>query len=484
MSQGYDQSAYTAWVGLCRFDYLPREGAEYGSGDANAHLDQDQVFEAPVAVYTVSAGDFDLVAGTNLQAQGYRFLGSNSPKPVMVWFTEKGPSKALEDLASQVHAHRPFAMGELKAVAYKSQAGDMIEGEKPEPDPLVITEHPITPLPDQTPTWPPDKREWIDEDLKNLLFGQELLPEHQHILKTDKTEAAQADSEGEQNPPLIRTYFIMDATMRRKFTGFFDLDMTFRKRPEGSAEVDGPNGNAGNIEYRSLFKGEVQEELKEVAPYLFDMTLPDGAYDDQNLVPDFHNDFFKSIWDPKTLEKAEGKTHLDTGIFIRTTQDFDTVWRHFRKFTRIQDENGKWYYWRFWDLRMHKNYITNSKALSYVSALFKEEIFSIISNFGGKNICISRLRSSIRNIDVLKSLGRLKLLRKIDEISLENSEHDIQREFIRKALVKMYEKGFRNILHFQEYAKKLSRVNISDADKVSLNIPMYSGYIFFVNLMR
>ena len=307
-------------------------------------MDQDQAFEAPVAVYTTSAGDFDLVAGKKLQEQGYRFLGSNSPKPVFTWFTEKGPNKLLGDLASKVQAHAPFAMGEMKAVAYKSPTGGIIEGKKPEADPLIITEHPITPLPDQTPIWPPSERDWIDEDLKTLLFGQELPQEHQHILRVDK----QGQAEEDQPPPLIRTYFIVDATLRRKFTGFFDLDMQFSKRASGAPDIKGPNGNMGHIQYRSLFKGEAQEELKEVAPYLFDMTLPKGAFENKGLVSDFHKKFFKSIWDPETLKRMDGKTHLDTGVFIRTRQDFDTVWRHFRKFTRIQDENGKWYYWRFW----------------------------------------------------------------------------------------------------------------------------------------
>lgn len=27
----------------------------------------------------------------------------------------------------------------------------------------------------------------------------------------------------------------------------------------------------------------------------------------------------------------------------------DDMWRHFRKFTRIQDEDGKWFYFRFWE---------------------------------------------------------------------------------------------------------------------------------------
>ena len=29
--------------------------------------------------------------------------------------------------------------------------------------------------------------------------------------------------------------------------------------------------------------------------------------------------------------------------------DMEDVYQHFRKFTKVQDENGKWYFFRFWE---------------------------------------------------------------------------------------------------------------------------------------
>lgn len=180
----------------------------------------------------------------------------------------------------------------------------------PPPEYLTITEHEIEPLPDQSgmPFW---DKEWIAPELKELLFRQ---PE-----------------EGAK----LRTYFIVDATLRKNITGVFDLD---------SGLVDVP--------IQCLFKGEKAEELKEAAPYLIDMTLPDGAWDDGDLVPSFHKSFFAN------------HCGQNTGIFIRTPALFADVWGHFRKFPRIQVEDDKrWVYFRFWDPRIAPSYYSSIKTI-------------------------------------------------------------------------------------------------------------------------
>lgn len=114
------------------------------------------------------------------------------------------------------------------------------------------------------------------------------------------------------------TYFIVDAALRSEVTGSFDLD-----------DVDVPT--------RSFFIGDAAETLKQIAPYLIDMTLPEDAWDDPAQVPDFHRDFFKRHW------------KKGTGIFIRTPAAMDDVWANFRKFTKVKRSDGKVTYFRFWD---------------------------------------------------------------------------------------------------------------------------------------
>lgn len=167
-----------------------------------------------------------------------------------------------------------------------------VDGKPEKESYLTITEHEFEPLPDQSgiPFWDQD---WIAPELKDLLFGQ---------------------SDG--GLPL-RTYFIVDATLRKNITGIFDLD-------------------AVDVPVECLFKGEAAEELREVAPYLINMTLPEGAWGDKDKVPAFHQDFFKKHWEQ------------NTGVFIRSTASMDKVWGHFRKFTRVSDKNNKIVYFRFW----------------------------------------------------------------------------------------------------------------------------------------
>lgn len=50
----------------------------------------------------------------------------------------------------------------------------------------------------------------------------------------------------------------------------------------------------------------------------------------------------------------------EPGIYIRSRASLDELWKHFRKFTRVQNVHSKWYYWRFWD---SKNLPTVLKAL-------------------------------------------------------------------------------------------------------------------------
>ncbi len=43
-----------------------------------------------------------------------------------------------------------------------------------------------------------------------------------------------------------------------------------------------------------------------------------------------------------------GLYEKELGIFIRSRASLTELRKHFRKFTRVQDEQGKWYYFRFW----------------------------------------------------------------------------------------------------------------------------------------
>ncbi|SPH27468.1 hypothetical protein ASD8599_03934 [Ascidiaceihabitans donghaensis] len=161
---------------------------------------------------------------------------------------------------------------------------------------LKIERHPTT-QPAALENVPPWDRPWVDPDAGDVLFQKQITSPRRH------------------------TYLLVDAGLRAKTAGFFDLD-----------EVDVP--------CRCLFKGKAAQDLKNVAPYLIDLTLPEGAWDDAGLVPQFHKNFFAKHWS------------TETGILIQSTATLDEVWAHFRKFTKVMMPDKKVAYFRFWDPRM------------------------------------------------------------------------------------------------------------------------------------
>jgi hypothetical protein len=87
------------------------------------------------------------------------------------------------------------------------------------------------------------------------------------------------------------------------------------------------------LAHRCFFKGEALEELGDVAPWL--VRLEEEGDFTRNLFT--KGDAPWQMWDK------------EPGICIRSPGTLDEMWLHFRKFTRIRDESGKWFYFRFWE---------------------------------------------------------------------------------------------------------------------------------------
>ena len=87
------------------------------------------------------------------------------------------------------------------------------------------------------------------------------------------------------------------------------------------------------LEHRCLFKGAAYDDLRNVAPWI--VRLEEGNTFTRNLFT--HSDTCWCLWES------------EPGIYVRSQDSIDGIWRHFRKFTRVQNPEGKWYYLRFWD---------------------------------------------------------------------------------------------------------------------------------------
>ncbi len=283
---------HTAWVGKCLIHTQPE------ADEPHKHPWNTQCY---AAVWTETYDGFTQAVRDHCQAQGHYLVWAEQVLPILDWLHRHGHHNTLIDLAKTVDGNHGIALSPLLP---RGEAGQP----PPQPTYLEITELTIPPLPDQSdqPRW---EQDWIVPELKDLLFGQ---PDPQAPL---------------------RTYLIVDATLRTRISGIFDLDLQ-------------------DVPVRCLVRPEMAEDLREVAPYLVDMTLPEGAWDDRRQVPNFHIDFFAHHW------------QQSTGILVRTTADMDAVWTHFHPFVRVQVETTQeWLFFRFWDPRIILTYFDSIKTI-------------------------------------------------------------------------------------------------------------------------
>lgn len=139
---------------------------------------------------------------------------------------------------------------------------------------------------------------WIDPALKDLIFSTS-----------------------------SNTYLLIDASSRNLITTTFDLD------------------DYNDIDQQCLYTGQLAQELKQHAPYLIDLTLSAKQLADDDEVPKFHRDFFQKHWGE------------NTGIIFQSETAIDKIHFHLKKFIKIQDEDGKWFYFRFFDPRVMNHYL-------------------------------------------------------------------------------------------------------------------------------
>ena len=147
----------------------------------------------------------------------------------------------------------------------------------------------------------------------------------------------------------------------------------------------------------SLFQGEFAEITKDIAPYLVEVIpYPDdsseselmGLFSDEGAMTRFN-------W------------HEELGIFIHSRYDFDTVLRHLRHFPVMKDENGKWFFFRFYDPKVLRNYLeviaTSPEKLNKFFGYEKRIIHAFASGIGDSfhYYQLKALPEDTRNIPIL-----------------------------------------------------------------------------------
>ncbi|WP_170207214.1 DUF4123 domain-containing protein [Roseinatronobacter monicus] len=243
------------------------------------------------AAFCADRPEFEALVGAALAAQGYRLDWAEDVLPAGPW-VGRHPSAGGAALARLVHEGRHVALGPMTPL------GGVNAPQDEDQDWLHVEEiGPITPLDAQFGVHP---KKSVPDALHDALFGQ-----------PEPSEAERA-AVGDALPPLA-TYAVLDAAkMPYLLTSLLE---------------------SSGLRYQSLFQGAAQEDLGEHAPYLVE--LKDG------------HDFTRRLFTgPNGIGGLWGK---ELGIFLRSRAGFDALRKHLRKFTRVQDEEGKWYYFRYWE---------------------------------------------------------------------------------------------------------------------------------------
>lgn len=251
-------------------------------------------FEGIAAVFCADRQGYEDVVKSVVEAQGYQLLWAEEVHPAGQWISRHPKDRSAAGLARAVHPGHRIEVGTLKAVGK--------EGEEPEEEQPYITIEEIEAVEPLGLQFGVHPRKTVPDSLYEPLFGQ-----------PEPTEAELEQYGTVEAVPPMRTYAILDAAkMPYLLTGHLERS---------------------ELRYQCLFQGETAEELKEHAPYLVE--LEDG------------NDFTQRLFTGP--EGVNGLWEKELGIYIRSRAEFDEVRKHFRKFTRVQDEKGSWYYMGLWN---------------------------------------------------------------------------------------------------------------------------------------
>lgn len=185
--------------------------------------------------------------------------------------------------------------------------GEGLTAEPRQPALRVETIEGVEPLDAQLGVFP---KKTVPDVLHDALFGQ---------LEPTEAEMEAAGGNPSAVPPM-QTFAILDAAKVMNLPELLD---------------------DSGLERRCLFKGEAYDELKDVAPWI--VRLEGDTSFTRNLFT--RSDAYWHLWDS------------EPGIYVRSRGTLDELWRHFRKFTKIQDKSGKWYLLRFWDAEFLSSYL-------------------------------------------------------------------------------------------------------------------------------
>ena len=339
---------FTPWLGICHVRQLADDSVETRPTLAAVWTDSAKSFEREIHVHTSACG---------LQA-----IWVENILPAGEWLAKNPLREDALKLSRMISERHSVELGAIGAGVTRSQMDDVTESY------LCIEEiEGVAPLDMQFGMYPPKT---VPDVLYEPLFGQPE-PTTAEVAQYGRVDAV---------PPL-NTYAILDAAKVVNFAEMLE---------------------ASGLEYRCLFKGAAEEELRNVAPYL--VRLEEGNKFTRSLFsknPDREVSWF--MWDK------------EPGIYMRSRGSLEDMWKHFRKLTRVQDENGKWYYFRFWEPLLLITYLEEKSGCMRISQIIPKRANLILTD------------SALCQVVILKQAA--KTVKKGDKIALVAEDFELMKRY-------------------------------------------------------
>lgn len=174
------------------------------------------------------------------------------------------------------------------------------------------------------------------------------------------------------------------------------------------------------LEHRCLFKGTAYAELKDVAPWI--VRLEDGSVFTRNLFTD--SDACWHLWGN------------EPGIYIRSRDALDDLWRHFRKFTYVRDRSGRMHYLCFWQAWLIKELVQTEAGAWALKQLMGAQDLTLIAIHDGSCVHIQSpgtpekltAQQAPDMVALLSGSFNSYQVRKVVREISENSRRDVRRE--------------------------------------------------------
>jgi hypothetical protein len=255
-------------------------------------LDDSKSYVALAAIWATDRQDFLEAARDALAGKGYTLYWVDNVMPATQWIKSKGHDANVIGLARLVSPDHPVEIGDIKvhqqSLEHLSLEDWLIHETLIDIEPLDAQLGVLDKL-----SVPPSLHPYLFEASPPSLEEQDL---YKHLPQV----------------PALRTYAILDASR---------VPLLQERLEEA------------NLPFQCLYKSDAEENLKSAAPYLVELKE--------------HHKLTRQLFSQTGM--ASDLWGQYPGVFFRSRALIDQLATHFRRFTKIKNEQGQWLFYRFWD---------------------------------------------------------------------------------------------------------------------------------------